>query len=70
MTRPMMRVIDPLRTMGASIDCSENGTLPITIKGGVQIKGIDYDVIGGNVYNCGTNDGARTHFIFYLALFK
>jgi 3-phosphoshikimate 1-carboxyvinyltransferase len=44
MTRPMMRVIDPLRTMGASIDCSENGTLPITIKGGVQIKGIDYEL--------------------------
>jgi len=29
MTRPMLRIIEPLRTMNADISCSENGTLPI-----------------------------------------
>lgn len=44
MTRPMMRVIDPLRNMNADIACSENGTLPIKITGGNQLKGIDYEM--------------------------
>jgi len=44
MTRPMMRVIEPLRTMNANIDCSEKGTLPIKIKGGNQLKAIDYEL--------------------------
>ncbi|MEM6998333.1 MAG: 3-phosphoshikimate 1-carboxyvinyltransferase [Pseudomonadota bacterium] len=44
MTRPMMRVIKPLRTMGASIDCSDENTLPIKISGDNQLKGIDYEL--------------------------
>jgi 3-phosphoshikimate 1-carboxyvinyltransferase len=44
MTRPMMRVIKPLRTMGAEISCSDNGTLPIKITGGNQLKAIDYEL--------------------------
>ncbi len=42
MTRPMLRVIEPLRTMNAEIACSDKGTLPIKITGGNQLKGIDY----------------------------
>ncbi len=44
MTRPMMRVIKPLRTMNADINCSDNGTLPIKISGGNQLTGIDYEM--------------------------
>jgi 3-phosphoshikimate 1-carboxyvinyltransferase len=44
MTRPMMRVIDPLRTMNANISCSDKGTLPIKITGGNQLKAIDYEL--------------------------
>ncbi len=44
MSRPMLRVIEPLRTMNAEITCSENGTLPINITGGNQLKGIDYEL--------------------------
>ncbi len=44
MTRPMRRIIDPLRTMNADISCSDNGTLPIKIKGGRQLHGIAYEL--------------------------
>jgi 3-phosphoshikimate 1-carboxyvinyltransferase len=44
MNRPMLRVITPLRTMNADISCSDNGTLPIKITGGHQLKGIDYEL--------------------------
>jgi 3-phosphoshikimate 1-carboxyvinyltransferase len=44
MTRPMMRVIEPLRTMNADISCTDNGTLPINIKGGVQLNGINFEM--------------------------
>ncbi len=44
MTRPMMRVIAPLQTMNADINCSDDGTLPIKITGGNQLKGIDYEL--------------------------
>lgn len=42
MQRPMRRVIDPLITMGASITSTDKGTLPVTIKGGQALHGIDY----------------------------
>ncbi len=42
MTRPMLRVIEPLRTMNAEIQCSDRGTLPIHITGGRQLKAIEY----------------------------
>jgi 3-phosphoshikimate 1-carboxyvinyltransferase len=44
MTRPMLRVIEPLRTMNANISCSDNGSLPIKINGGNKLKAIDYEL--------------------------
>ncbi len=41
-TRPMRRVVDPLREMGAQIEGRDNGEyLPLTVKGGA-LKAIDY----------------------------
>lgn len=31
--RPMLRVVEPLRQMGAEIECSDTGTLPVRISG-------------------------------------
>ncbi|MCA1773730.1 MAG: bifunctional prephenate dehydrogenase/3-phosphoshikimate 1-carboxyvinyltransferase, partial [Halomonas sp.] len=42
--RPMARVADPLRLMGATIDTAEGGRPPLNIKGGAALKGIDYDM--------------------------
>jgi len=48
--RPMGRVADPLRTMGAVIESAENGRPPLSIKGGEKIKtgkplkGIHYEL--------------------------
>jgi 3-phosphoshikimate 1-carboxyvinyltransferase len=39
--RPMLRVAEPLRTMGASVVTAESGTLPLTVRGG-QLRGIEY----------------------------
>ncbi len=44
MTRPMMRVIDPLRTMNAKINCTDKGTLPIKITGGNKLCAINYEL--------------------------
>ncbi|MCF6298426.1 MAG: 3-phosphoshikimate 1-carboxyvinyltransferase [Thiomicrorhabdus sp.] len=43
-TRPMKRVTDPLRLMGAKIDTAEGGTPPLKITGtgDASLKGIDY----------------------------
>ncbi|MGS2724566.1 bifunctional prephenate dehydrogenase/3-phosphoshikimate 1-carboxyvinyltransferase [Porticoccus sp. GXU_MW_L64] len=40
--RPMNRVAEPLRTMGARIETADNGRPPLRIKGGSQLTGIDY----------------------------
>jgi 3-phosphoshikimate 1-carboxyvinyltransferase len=40
--RPMKRVIDPLRQMGATIDGSASGTPPLTIRGGASLQGMHY----------------------------
>ena len=40
--RPMGRVADPLVSMGAVIDTAKGGTPPLKIKGGQQLKAIDY----------------------------
>ncbi|PIE23966.1 MAG: bifunctional prephenate dehydrogenase/3-phosphoshikimate 1-carboxyvinyltransferase [Neptuniibacter caesariensis] len=40
--RPMGRVADPLRLMGAEIETAENGRPPLKIKGGQALKGIHY----------------------------
>lgn len=42
--RPMNRVADPLRTMGAVIETEENGRPPLRIHGGQTLKGIDYSL--------------------------
>lgn len=39
--RPMKRVAEPLRAMGATIALSESGTAPLTVSGGA-LKGIEY----------------------------
>ena len=52
--RPMKRVTDPLRTMGARIDTTEKGTSPLHIHGGSQLKGMYYDmpVASAQVKSC------------------
>ncbi|OBS10477.1 3-phosphoshikimate 1-carboxyvinyltransferase [Acidihalobacter prosperus] len=42
--RPMRRVTEPLRTMGAEIDTTADGTPPMRIQGGGALSGIDYDM--------------------------
>lgn len=42
--RPMGRVITPLTDMGATIDASEGGKLPLTITGTNQAKAITYEL--------------------------
>ncbi|SFX01642.1 3-phosphoshikimate 1-carboxyvinyltransferase [Marinospirillum alkaliphilum DSM 21637] len=42
--RPMGRVADPLRLMGAEIETAEGGRPPLKIKGGQKLKGITYDL--------------------------
>lgn len=41
-TRPMRRVTDPLASMGATIESTEAGTAPLTVRGGSSLKAIDY----------------------------
>ncbi|MEO8466380.1 MAG: 3-phosphoshikimate 1-carboxyvinyltransferase [Gammaproteobacteria bacterium] len=40
--RPMERVAVPLRKMGAQIDTAAGGKPPVKLRGGVQLRGIDY----------------------------
>jgi 3-phosphoshikimate 1-carboxyvinyltransferase len=40
--RPMRRVTDPLRLMGAQIDTADGGMPPLAIRGGQRLVGIDY----------------------------
>lgn len=42
--RPMRRVTVPLAQMGAQIETAEGGTPPLRIKGGVALKGFEYDM--------------------------
>ncbi len=42
--RPMNRVANPLREMGAVIETGENGRPPVKIKGGQSLKAINYDM--------------------------
>lgn len=41
-SRPMARVVDPLRTMGANIEAAESGTPPLRLKGETPLKAIEY----------------------------
>lgn len=42
--RPMGRVADPLRQMGAVIETAEGGRPPLKIRGGQKLQGIAYDM--------------------------
>ncbi|MCF8383468.1 MAG: 3-phosphoshikimate 1-carboxyvinyltransferase [Chlorobium sp.] len=42
MKRPMKRIADPLRMMGAMIELSQAGTAPVRIKGDKDLSPIDY----------------------------
>jgi 3-phosphoshikimate 1-carboxyvinyltransferase len=42
--RPMNRVADPLRSMGAVIDTEDNGRPPLRIHGGQSLRGITYEL--------------------------
>ncbi|WP_341524300.1 bifunctional prephenate dehydrogenase/3-phosphoshikimate 1-carboxyvinyltransferase [Pseudomonas sp. G.S.17] len=42
--RPMSRVADPLRQMGAVIETAAEGRPPLTIRGGQSLKGLTYDM--------------------------
>ena len=42
--RPMKRVVTPLTAMGGSITCSDNDTLPISIKPVEKINAIEYNL--------------------------
>ncbi|WP_339805137.1 bifunctional prephenate dehydrogenase/3-phosphoshikimate 1-carboxyvinyltransferase [uncultured Marinobacter sp.] len=52
--RPMGRVADPLRAMGAVIDTAEGGRPPLKIRGGCKLAGIHYDmpVASAQVKSC------------------
>lgn len=52
--RPMTRVAEPLRIMGASIATSEGGRPPLRIMGGQKLHGIDYrlPVVSAQVKSC------------------
>ena len=41
-TRPMKRVTDPLKLMGALVETNDSGTPPLNIHGGKTLNGIDY----------------------------
>lgn len=41
-SRPMARVLDPLRLMGVKSDAREGGRLPATLTGSADLKAIDY----------------------------
>jgi 3-phosphoshikimate 1-carboxyvinyltransferase len=51
--RPMRRIVDPLREMGAKVEASEAGSAPITIEA-APLHGIDYEmpVASGQVKSC------------------
>ena len=52
--RPMGRVADPLRAMGAVIDTAEGGRPPLKIRGGHALTGIHYEmpVASAQVKSC------------------
>jgi len=52
--RPMKRVTEPLRLMGAVIKTSPSGTAPLKIRGGGSLEGIHYDmpVASAQVKSC------------------
>jgi 3-phosphoshikimate 1-carboxyvinyltransferase len=52
--RPMKRVTEPLKAMGAQLETSATGTAPLKITGGAALRGIHYDmpVASAQVKSC------------------
>jgi len=52
--RPMRRITEPLATMGARIETTDQGTAPLRIRGGQVLHGIDYalPVASAQVKSC------------------
>ncbi len=52
--RPMRRVTEPLASMGAELQSSADGTPPLRIRGGADLRGIHYDmpVASAQVKSC------------------
>lgn len=52
--RPMARIVKPLMQMGAVITATEGDTPPLTIKGGVALKGFNYTmpIASAQVQSC------------------
>lgn len=52
--RPMRRVTVPLAQMNTIVETNDNGTPPLTIKGGKKLKGFDYEmpVASAQVKSC------------------
>lgn len=42
--RPMKRIVDPLSQMGAKLETSETGTLPLKISNSEELKAIEFDM--------------------------
>ena len=42
--RPMLRVVEPLAEMGARIETAAGGLPPLRVRGGAQLRGIDYEM--------------------------
>ena len=53
-SRPMARIIRPLRSMGAHIDATEKNTAPLRITGSTTLRGIDYEspVASAQIKSC------------------
>ena len=54
MRRPMLRVVEPLRGMGARIDCAQEGRAPLRIYGGARLQAVTYEmpVASAQVKSC------------------
>jgi cyclohexadieny/prephenate dehydrogenase / 3-phosphoshikimate 1-carboxyvinyltransferase len=52
--RPMQRIIDPLSQMGAVVESSPGGLLPLNIKGGQSLSSIEYEspIASAQVKSC------------------
>ncbi|GMR08981.1 MAG: hypothetical protein BMS9Abin26_1993 [Gammaproteobacteria bacterium] len=61
--RPMRRVTDPLREMGASIETADDGTPPVMIHGGQSLTAIEYrmPVASAQVKSCVLLAGLYAH---------
>ncbi len=53
-SRPMLRVIEPLHTMGARVDSESGGRAPLRVHGGQKLRAIEYDmpVASAQVKSC------------------